>query len=87
MKPRPDLLPSIAVMVAAAIWGLFWLPVRGVEQAGIDALWSGLLIFACGVAVLLPLVMLRWRNLVTSPNPWTSVPGKKVSWYGCPVHC
>lgn len=58
---RRDLLPSLGILVAAILWGVFWIPVRGVESAGIDAVWSSVLIFAVSSLTLLPLVLYRAR--------------------------
>jgi hypothetical protein len=32
---RFDLLPTGAVALAAALWGLWWLPLRGLAEAGL----------------------------------------------------
>ena len=58
---RHDLLPSLGILAAAIMWGVFWIPVRGVEGAGIDASWTGILIFGVSTATLLPLIAMRWR--------------------------
>ena len=58
---RRDLLPSLGILVAAILWGVFWIPVRGVQSAGIDAIWSSVLIFAVSSLTLLPLVLYRIR--------------------------
>jgi drug/metabolite transporter (DMT)-like permease len=63
-EKRSDLWPTISVILAAAMWGLFWIPVRSVEAAGIDPVWSGILIFASGTVVLLPMVLVRWRIML-----------------------
>ena len=61
---RSDLLPSIAIAVGAAFWGLYWIPVRGIEQVGVHAFWTGPVIFGASSLLFLPLVLLRWRNYV-----------------------
>ena len=62
---RRDLLPSLGILVAAVMWGVFWIPVRGVERAGIDAGWTSVLIFAVSALALSPLVAYRWRVMVS----------------------
>jgi hypothetical protein len=32
--PRSDFLPGVALAFGAALWGLFWIPIRGIEQVG-----------------------------------------------------
>ena len=61
---RGDLLPSLTLAFGAALWGLYWIPVRGIEQAGIEAFWTGPTIFGASTLLLLPLLILRLRNYV-----------------------
>jgi drug/metabolite transporter (DMT)-like permease len=61
---RGDLLPSIAIAVGAAFWGLYWIPIRGIEQAGVHAFWTGPVIFGASSLLFIPFVLLRWRNYV-----------------------
>ena len=62
--PRSDLLPSVALAFGAALWGLYWIPVRGIEQAGVAAFWTGPTIFAASTIAFIPLLILRFRNYV-----------------------
>ncbi len=59
MTERSDLLPSLGIAVGAAIWGLFWIPVRGIEAAGVPAFWTATVVFAAGGVILLPLLVPR----------------------------
>ena len=59
MPDRRDLLPSLGIACGAAIWGLFWIPIRGIEAAGVPAFWTATVVFAAGAVVLLPLVLPR----------------------------
>lgn len=61
LRQRSDLLPSFVILVSAAFWGLFWLPVRQVESQGVSAAWTSALIFASCVVVFLPLILWRRR--------------------------
>lgn len=61
---RGDLLPSIAIAVGAAFWGLYWIPIRGIEQAGVHAFWTGPVIFGASSLLFIPFVLIRWRNYV-----------------------
>ena len=71
---RSDLLPSFGLAFGAALWGLYWIPVRGIENAGVQAFWAGPVIFAASSILFLPLVMLRRRQFA---EHWrhTLVPG------------
>jgi len=63
-RRRPDLLPSIGIAFSAALWGLFWLPLRGIEEAGVAGIWTSPTVFACISLVFLPVALWRWRNFV-----------------------
>jgi drug/metabolite transporter (DMT)-like permease len=61
---RGDLLPSIAIAVGAAFWGLYWIPIHGIERAGVHAFWTGPVIFGASSLLFIPFLLLRWRNYV-----------------------
>lgn len=63
LRRRPDLVPSLGVAVASVLWGLFWLPLRYLDEQGLQGGWTGLGLFALSTALLVPLAALRWRRL------------------------
>ena len=73
-KPRSDLLPSLGLAFGAALWGLYWIPVRGIEQSGVSAYWTGPVIFAASTLLFVPLVLIRWRNFAAHWHH-TLIPG------------
>jgi len=54
LNEKSELTTSVVVFVSAAIWGLYWLPLRKIEQAGVDASWSVLAIYVVPFIFLLP---------------------------------
>lgn len=60
-----------AVIAGAAIWGLFWIPLRYLEQAGIPGLWAiAMVLIAAGIpAVCLTVIKGEIRDLAT-PSGW-----------------
>lgn len=62
---RSDLVPSIAIAIGAAFWGLYWIPIRGIEQAGTHAFWTGPVIFGAATLLFLPLMLIRIRNYLS----------------------
>lgn len=62
-KNHSDLTISSVVFFSAAIWGLYWLPLRKIEEAGIAASWSVLAIYVVPFLFLLPWVAIRRRAL------------------------
>jgi drug/metabolite transporter (DMT)-like permease len=60
-ESRKDLLPSLGIAFSAALWGLFWIPVRAIEQTGVSVQWTGPVLFACVTLIFLPVALVRWR--------------------------
>lgn len=55
----PSNLPVAALLLAATLWGIFWYPLRLLEEHGLHGLWATLLIFASALLVGLPVL---WRR-------------------------
>ena len=60
---RGELLPSLGLVLGAALWGLYWIPVRGIEHAGVAAIWVGPVVFAATLILFLPLAIRCRRGL------------------------
>ena len=67
---RTDLVPSVSLALAAVLWGLYWIPVRGIEQSGVSAYWTGAVIFGFSSLLFLPFFILRYRSFVSN---WRSI--------------
>jgi drug/metabolite transporter (DMT)-like permease len=52
--PRRHLLPSIAVALCGAMWGVFWLPLHWFETEGVGAAWVSLIFNAVAALAALP---------------------------------
>ncbi len=66
--PGPDpsgglLLPQCAVALASVLWGLWWIPVRGLEQLGLIGNWVSVAVYGFGALALLPFVIPGVRRL------------------------
>ncbi len=59
MRLRSPHLPTLVVVVAAAFWGLFWLPLRAFERAGLAAGWATLALFVVPAVLMAPVMLLR----------------------------
>jgi drug/metabolite transporter (DMT)-like permease len=53
-QPTSRYFPALACMVAAILWGLFWYPLRLLEEMGIPGLWSSLIIYCSAMLFLIP---------------------------------
>ena len=54
--------PSIILFTAAAIWGLYWVPLREIEAIGLTSTWSVAFFNACPLVVLVPYVIWNRRT-------------------------
>ena len=60
---------SLALSLSAAAWGLYWLPLRTIESAGISGSWSVVFFNACPLIVLLPWLVFHLRKLKNIAGP------------------
>jgi len=56
---KTDRHGALAVALGSAVWGLFWLPLRSLDERGVNGLWAIALIMA---AAALPALILTWRQ-------------------------
>ncbi len=54
---------SLALALSSAAWGLYWLPLRTIEEIGIAGSWSVVVFNACPLVVLGPLLLFNYRKL------------------------
>jgi drug/metabolite transporter (DMT)-like permease len=57
---------SIAVAISGFFWGLFWIPLRALEQAGLHGLWGLALFYGLPALMVLPLLVMRWQQFRAS---------------------
>ena len=60
---------SIALSLSAAAWGLYWIPLRQVEELGITSSWTVVIFNACPLIVLCPLFLFYFKSLKGSLKP------------------
>jgi drug/metabolite transporter (DMT)-like permease len=65
-KPH-SLFPTISLLLAATLWGIFWYPLRLLEQQGLHGLWSSFLVYSGTLVVALPLLRGRFHELAQAP--------------------
>lgn len=64
--PRTSLLASLVVVGTGALWGVYWLPVRRLSEAGLPGAWGTLAIVAAAALLLAPSALRRRRQLVAA---------------------
>lgn len=57
-------MATMAVAMSGLIWGILWIPLRALNAAGIDGLWTTVVFYAFPAALLAPLYIFRWRHLI-----------------------
>ena len=58
-QPGVEIRAKLACAYAGLVWGLFWLPLRALEEAGIEGPWAILIFYLSPLIVVLP--VLAWR--------------------------
>jgi drug/metabolite transporter (DMT)-like permease len=63
MTPRSTLLPSLAVAGSGMIWGIWWLPLRQLEGAGLAGNWANLAVYALAALLTAPFAFALRRRV------------------------
>ncbi len=76
LNPQPaPLLPALALMLNAFVWGVSWWPFRMLQAQGIHPLWTTSIIYALAVLSITLWRPAAWRELVREPALWLIVLG------------
>jgi len=62
------LYPTLSLLLAATLWGIFWYPLRLLEMNGLSGLWATFLIYLGTFPVLFVLLYLYRKNVVKNVN-------------------
>ena len=63
---RTENIAKIACTAAGAIWGLYWIPVRALHDAGIQGIWATAVFYLVPFVLMLPIGLMRWRQLISA---------------------
>ncbi len=61
---KTETLAKIACAYSGMVWGLFWIPLRTLEGAGINGLWATLVFYTAPLILAAPVLIWRWREVV-----------------------
>ena len=67
---RSALLPVLALMFNALVWGTSWWPLRQFEQQGLHPLWTTLIVYSLSVLVIMALRPAALMQLLRTPSLW-----------------
>ena len=62
MKISIENQAKLACLYAGAVWGLFWIPLRALENAGLHGLWVAVVYFLVPTLCLVPIGIWRWKH-------------------------
>ncbi|MFC1749406.1 DMT family transporter [Pseudomonadota bacterium] len=54
-----DLFPIISLLIAATVWGVMWYPLRLLNEAGLNGVWTSLIAYS---TLLVPALPFLWRG-------------------------
>jgi len=60
-------IPVICLLLSASLWGVFWYPLRVLDDLGLAGLWSTLTIFGSALAFGMVLLLLRRTGIRSHP--------------------
>ena len=63
MNASLEVKAKLACLYAGAVWGVFWIPLRALEEAGIHALWITVVYFLIPTICLIPVSLKRWKHV------------------------
>lgn len=61
---RAETIAMIAIAISGVLWGVFWIPLRALEQVGISGVWAVVVFQVLPTALLLPLILYRARSIL-----------------------
>jgi len=64
-----ETIAKLACAFAGVAWGLFWLPLRAMNDAGITGAWATVMIYIIPLLFALPLLVWRRRKIVEGGRP------------------
>jgi len=71
----PALKGSVSIAFAAGLWGLYWIPLRHLDEAGIRPLWAACLTMACALPFALLAAWKFSKRPARAELPWIALFG------------
>jgi len=72
-SPSAAVLPALALVLNAFVWGVSWWPFRELQSLGLHPLWATALVYALSLTLLLVLRPRAWRGFGSAPALWLLV--------------
>lgn len=58
-----EIRASLAVAYSGIAWGLFWIPLRFMDRAGITDAWATVLFYAIPLVAFIPWIIINWQRI------------------------
>lgn len=55
---------KLACAYGGMVWGVFWIPLRALDDAGISDVWATVVFYFLPLMALVPLILYRWRHII-----------------------
>ena len=55
---------KLACAYGGLVWGVFWIPLRALDDAGISDVWATVVFYFFPLMVLVPLILYRWHHII-----------------------
>lgn len=63
MSEAKEIKAKFACLCAGAVWGLFWIPLRALEEIGLHGLWITVVYFLIPTICVIPITLWRWIHV------------------------
>lgn len=64
MNPiNKPLIPILACLLAASLWGIFWYPLRILNDAGINGVWTSFVVYGIAATIMLPYFLRQQKDI------------------------
>ena len=56
---------SLACAYSGVAWGLFWIPLRGMDRAGVTDAWATVMFYGVPLLIFMPWILRNWRRIAS----------------------
>lgn len=70
LVPAGTVLPALALVLNAFVWGVSWWPLRELQNYGLHPLWATALVYLVSIVCLLAVKPQAWRGFGSQPLLW-----------------
>ncbi len=68
MRPSKQALARVAGIYSGLVFGVFWIPLRALEDSGLSGVWATFVFNAVPLACLAPVILWHWKRFFQGPR-------------------